>query len=184
MPLGEQLFAKLASQNPLVAVPAYDKSAHAGRGDRAPEALWRAERPSWDVVILEGWCVGFRPIGKDEVQRRWKESIAQEKGTLRKYRLQDLEWLDEQLERYQGLWGKLRALVQVYVLHVLDFFFKADSDLFRDAQDLEYVYDWRIQQEHDLIKLKGTGMSDEQVREFVDSCMFLPLPPDPILISI
>ena len=46
----------------------------------------------------------------------WKESIALGQGTLRKYRLEDLEWLDEQLGRYQALWGKLGALVQVYVL--------------------------------------------------------------------
>lgn len=40
----------------------------------------------------------------------------------------------------------------------------------RDAKELDYVYEWRIQQEHDLIKQKGTGMSDEQVRAFVDGC--------------
>lgn len=46
-----------------------------------------------------------------------------------------------------------------------------DSPFYRDAEDLEYVYEWRIQQEHGLIKLKGSGMTDEQVRAFVDSCM-------------
>ncbi|RPB22807.1 P-loop containing nucleoside triphosphate hydrolase protein [Terfezia boudieri ATCC MYA-4762] len=151
--LGELLFKKLANQDPLVAVPAYDKSAHGGRGDRVPEGLWRKERAPWDVVVLEGWCVGFTPIGRNEVERRWRESIALGKGTLRKHRLADLEWLDEQLMRYQGLWGRLQALVQV------------------DAQNLDYVYEWRLQQEHDLIKLKGAGMSDDQVKAFVDNYM-------------
>ena len=42
-------------------VPVYDKSAHQGRGDRAPRAAWRRVHGPWDVVILEGWMVGFRP---------------------------------------------------------------------------------------------------------------------------
>lgn len=42
-------------------IPVYDKSAHHGRGDRAPRASWRQERGPWDVVILEGWMLGFRP---------------------------------------------------------------------------------------------------------------------------
>jgi D-glycerate 3-kinase len=39
-----------------------------------------------------------------------------------------------------------------------------------DAEDLAYVYDWRLEQEHWLIATKGQGMSDEAVRKFVDGC--------------
>ncbi|KAF8420475.1 P-loop containing nucleoside triphosphate hydrolase protein [Tirmania nivea] len=143
--LGEQLLGKLAGQAPWVAEPAYDKSAHGGRGDRVPEELWREERGPWDVVVLEGWCVGFIPVGRDELARIWGESKALGRGTLGKHRLEDLEWLDGQLQRYQALWRRFGALVQL------------------DAQELEYVYEWRIQQEHDLIKRKGAGMSDDQL---------------------
>ncbi len=46
-------------------VPVYDKSAHGGRGDRAPEAEWRQIEGTLDVVVLEGWMLGFTPVAPD-----------------------------------------------------------------------------------------------------------------------
>lgn len=43
-------------------VPAYDKSAHGGRGDRAPESDWRVVEGPLDVVLVEGWMLGFTPV--------------------------------------------------------------------------------------------------------------------------
>ena len=43
-------------------VPVYDKSAHDGRGDRAPKFLWRRVRGPFDLVIVEGWMLGFTPV--------------------------------------------------------------------------------------------------------------------------
>lgn len=48
-----------------VRVPVYDKSAHGGRGDRAPEAQWRALRGPFDLVLIEGWMLGFAPVAPD-----------------------------------------------------------------------------------------------------------------------
>lgn len=45
-----------------VPVPVYDKSAHGGRGDRAPEAAWRLVEGPLDVVVVEGWMLGFTPV--------------------------------------------------------------------------------------------------------------------------
>jgi len=45
-----------------VSVPVYDKSAHGGRGDRAPEAQWRRVTGPFDLVLLEGWMLGFAPV--------------------------------------------------------------------------------------------------------------------------
>lgn len=42
-----------------VAVPRFDKTAHGGRGDRCPEP--RMVHGPVDCVVLEGWCLGFRP---------------------------------------------------------------------------------------------------------------------------
>ena len=39
---------------------AYDKTAHAGRGDRAPEDRWPTVTGPLDVVLLEGWCWAFQ----------------------------------------------------------------------------------------------------------------------------
>lgn len=46
-------------------VPAYDKSLHAGRGDRLPPEQWPAVPGPVDVVLLEGWMLGFRPLPDD-----------------------------------------------------------------------------------------------------------------------
>lgn len=43
-----------------VDVPIYDKPAHAGRGDRS--ARGQAVRGRQDVVMVEGWMLGFRPV--------------------------------------------------------------------------------------------------------------------------
>ena len=46
-------------------VPRYDKSQHGGRGDRAPEAEWVDVEGPVDVVLLEGWMLGFEPVGAE-----------------------------------------------------------------------------------------------------------------------
>jgi D-glycerate 3-kinase len=43
-------------------VPAYDKSAHRGRGDRAPRQAWRRVTGPLDLVLVEGWMLGFSPV--------------------------------------------------------------------------------------------------------------------------
>ncbi len=43
-------------------VPVYDKSAHGGRGDRAPQDTWRVVDGPLDLVIVEGWMLGFTPV--------------------------------------------------------------------------------------------------------------------------
>ncbi|MFO0674260.1 MAG: hypothetical protein U0235_32385 [Polyangiaceae bacterium] len=61
--LGTRTLAALAALGPgeHVRVPSYDKSAHGGRGDRAPEAKFREVEGPLDFVIVEGWMLGFRP---------------------------------------------------------------------------------------------------------------------------
>lgn len=43
-----------------------------------------------------------------------------------------------------------------------------DGHIGSDAQDTQYVYDWRLQQEAALRASKGRGMTDEQVVRFID----------------
>lgn len=50
-----------------VRVPVYDKSQHGGRGDRAPESAWRDVRGPLDLVIVEGWMLGFEPVSADRL---------------------------------------------------------------------------------------------------------------------
>jgi D-glycerate 3-kinase len=45
-----------------VRIPVYDKSAHEGRGDRTPEAHWPTVHGPFDLVLFEGWMLGFTPV--------------------------------------------------------------------------------------------------------------------------
>lgn len=59
--LGRSTLDALVAGRPAL-LPAYDKSAHAGRGDRAPERTFRRVAERLDFVILDGWMLGFRPV--------------------------------------------------------------------------------------------------------------------------
>ncbi len=61
VPLGASVLTALRDGRD-VAVPRYDKSAHAGRGDRGDEVRWVRDRQ--DVVLLEGWMLGFTPVAQ------------------------------------------------------------------------------------------------------------------------
>ena len=43
-------------------LPAYDKSAWRGRGDRLPKERWRHIDEPFDLVLFEGWMLGFAPL--------------------------------------------------------------------------------------------------------------------------
>ncbi|MFO0614909.1 MAG: hypothetical protein U0414_20135 [Polyangiaceae bacterium] len=59
--LGERVLEALVRQREgTIVVPVYDKSAHGGRGDRASEDRFVRVDAPLDVVILEGWMLGFR----------------------------------------------------------------------------------------------------------------------------
>lgn len=40
----------------------YDKSAYAGRGDRAPRPSWPVVEGPLEVLFFEGWMSGFAPV--------------------------------------------------------------------------------------------------------------------------
>ena len=45
-----------------VRIPRYDKSARGGRGDRAPEEKWEVVSARPEIVLLEGWMLGFEAL--------------------------------------------------------------------------------------------------------------------------
>ncbi|KAI8466130.1 MAG: hypothetical protein J3K34DRAFT_454677 [Monoraphidium minutum] len=48
-----------------VAVPRYDKSAYGGLGDRADPSAWPTVEGPLDIVLFEGWMLGFSPVGPE-----------------------------------------------------------------------------------------------------------------------
>jgi D-glycerate 3-kinase len=51
-------------------VPAYDKTAHGGRGDRVPPGEWPVVHGPLDLVLVEGWCLAFRPVDEASLSDR------------------------------------------------------------------------------------------------------------------
>lgn len=140
-------------------IPSYDKSAYNGQGDRVPEVNWEVAnqkgQPVTKVVILEGWCVGFRALSSIELERKWASAVRQQEqggyhGRLAWNRLVDVEFVNEALKGYDELTDQLDALIHL------------------DAADPQFVYQWREQQEIALRKARGSGMTVEQVKAFVD----------------
>ncbi len=104
--LGERTLRDLRSlkSGKSTRVPVYDKSAHGGRGDRAPEESWREVTGPLDVIILEGWMLGFAPV---------------EEATLPDARLAPSNRALAEYERWTeqvDVWVVLRAQDPEYVL--------------------------------------------------------------------
>ena len=48
-------------------IPSYDKSLRKGRGDRVPLNQWRSITSPVDIILLEGWMLGFTPVENNEI---------------------------------------------------------------------------------------------------------------------
>jgi D-glycerate 3-kinase len=122
-------------------LPAFDKATD----ERKPKGAWRTVEGPFDVVILEGWCVGAVPepperlaVPLNALEREWDG-----KGAWRGY-------VNRQLaEGYQALFGRLDRLV---CLH---------------APSFDVVRGWRWEQEKKLRERTGQGMSETEVGRFV-----------------
>ena len=100
-----------------VSLPVFDKSLFDGAGDRAPEM--RVVRAPVDVVLLEGWCVGFYPVPRAEVEVRWErgvpELVGQEFDMRGFVALEDVLEVNALLGAYVAWWSTLDAIIQVGV---------------------------------------------------------------------
>lgn len=133
-----------------VAVPRYDKAAFDGLGDRAPREHWPRVRKPVDVVLLEGWCLGFRPLADAARLRAVDPNL-----------LPVNEYLRDDFARLYDGGGTLDAFIVIGL---------EGEPLERATQ---IVYEWRVEAERELRRRAhgGGGMSDEQVRIFVDRFM-------------
>ena len=109
--LGLSVLSSLRAGEP-TKIPQYDKSKFGGQGDRVDEKEWKivnkGDEKKICAVVLEGWCVGFRALGKTNVQRRWEEARARlaadnYEGRLAYNRLEDLVFVDKALMQYDTL---------------------------------------------------------------------------------
>ncbi|KAL5483184.1 hypothetical protein ACEPAI_8413 [Sanghuangporus weigelae] len=169
VPLGTKLLQELktinspspgnsvnAGESEGVRLPFFDKSLYGGEGDRVPDA-GAIVRPPLDVVLFEGWCVGFCPSDPAEIKRRFSQRIPDLEGILdlqTSFKEEDILQINENLWEYVRWWEFFDVFVQVKP---------------PDATPYSLIYKWRLQQEHNMKAANGgKGMTDEQVKTFVD----------------
>ncbi|XP_037413788.1 D-glycerate 3-kinase, chloroplastic-like [Triticum dicoccoides] len=58
---------KLTKEGTKMKLPRYDKSAFGGRGDRADPSTWPEVEGPTEVVLFEGWMLGFKPLPNEVV---------------------------------------------------------------------------------------------------------------------
>jgi D-glycerate 3-kinase len=130
-------------------IPSYDKSKFNGHGDRVPKSEWIIAEPPFDLILFEGWCVGFQAIPEEMLEEKRNTS----KLTLKEHQLEHLQFVNTKLRDYSRIWELFDGLVWL------------------SAENINFVYEWRLQQEHAMIAALGTGMTDEQIKNFVDGYM-------------
>jgi D-glycerate 3-kinase len=156
--LAERIFDELRGYDGKgeLKIPSFDKSKFNGEGDRAPQSDWSVITSKPDIVVFEGWCVGFQPVSEAQVEAKYEDARKQTHLTLADHRLSHLLEINENLKRYCETF--MGPQYFDFMIHI-------------DTEDLGNVYHWRLQQEHAMIAKKGTGMSDEGVVAFVKGYM-------------
>ncbi|KAJ1688279.1 hypothetical protein LUZ63_019669 [Rhynchospora breviuscula] len=59
---------KMTKKGMKMKLPRYDKSAFGGRGDRADPSTWPEVEGPVEVVLFEGWMLGFKPLPNEVVK--------------------------------------------------------------------------------------------------------------------
>ena len=145
--LATTIFEKLKRREP-VQIPRYDKSAFDGEGDRCPELQWEHVASS-DIVLFEGWFNGFCSVDSIELPYLMSGPTS----VVQNYPMYHIGEINQRLKAYERIWSEF------------------DKFIYFKTNDINNVYTWREQQEHALIKERGRGMSDDQVRNFVNRYM-------------
>ncbi|KIY50268.1 P-loop containing nucleoside triphosphate hydrolase protein [Fistulina hepatica ATCC 64428] len=160
--LGTRVLNKLREGFEPVELPRFDKSLFAGEGDRLPlDGTGSMITPPVDVVLFEGWCIGFCPVSNSALESTWEGKWKQELTLLKLdpqlAKLEDVVEINDALQQYIPLWRLFNIFVQLQPVHV------------EGTSQYSVIYKWRLEQEHYMKAHNGgKGMSDDQVKKFVD----------------
>ncbi|GAA6063511.1 hypothetical protein JCM10212_004724 [Sporobolomyces blumeae] len=163
----DQLTRASVTTDRVVRVPVFEKHLFDGEGDRVDEQHWVEVDGRVDVVLFEGWMLGFRPVeppaalsaiyalAETDPRRAARDlGLDYDEPFLLQHRREDLEQVNRELAQYDDLWKRVDAFVQL-----------------RPAK-MGYVWEWRLEQEHNMkAKNGGVGMTDEQVKTFISRYM-------------
>ena len=166
--LAQRFFSELAGGpdgKDVILWPAYDKSLNSGQGGRVPEDQWEhvSREPPIDVLLFEGWCLGFQPLSDVEVSEKWNEARMRTHNTGGDFPTTTLA--DHGLDDLLLINDNLRLYCETFMNPS-----RFNGFLHLDTDNIASVYHWRLDQERDLRKHRP-GMSDEEVLEFVKGYM-------------
>ncbi|QSJ16290.1 glycerate kinase [Nostoc sp. UHCC 0702] len=137
--LGLNLLDQIRQRKSPVMVPRFDKSAYSGAGDRTtPEIVTDV-----DIVLFEGWFVGVRPIDSDAFNSPPPPILTDEDQAFARD-------MNRQLHDYLPLWERLDSLIVLY------------------PNNYRYSLSWRKQAEQQMIAAGKSGMTEQQIEEFVN----------------
>lgn len=138
--LGKEVLDNIRAGKLPVHIPRFDKSAFQGMGDRAtPEQI----NQTIDILLFEGWFVGVQPIQETAFQSPPAPIVTE---TDRQFAIDN----NRRLEAYLPLWNRLDGLV---ILSPVDY---------RLSQQ------WRKEAEQKMIAQGKSGMSEEEINQFVE----------------
>ena len=140
------------SSKETVHLPIFDKSLVNGEGDRSSETV--DVTGPLDVFILEGWSMGFFPLSFNDLETRYQSATSQT-SYFSQHSLDALKTLNTYLHEFaEAVYPSFDAFVQI------------------EPTSYEYVFKWRLEQEHHMkAKNGGRGMDDDAVRRFVERYM-------------
>lgn len=153
MALGTRILVELKSSQPKtkITLPVYDKSKHGGQGDRSSDTV--VVTTPLDVVIFEGWCMGFYPVSQAMLRQTYERATSEKNITpapfFTSHLLQSLLQINELLGSYLNWYQYVDAFVQLR------------------PDNLDNVFAWRLQAEHAMKAAGREGMSDDEVHAFV-----------------
>ncbi|CEP10980.1 hypothetical protein [Parasitella parasitica] len=138
-----QSLLKTHTQGEPVPIPVYDKSLHCGQGDRLDKSNWKYPVAPFDIILFEGWMLGFKTLPESSVKQHANLDFDQ------------VNVMNTELNKYED---ELYPYFDIFI-HL-------------SPCKLDQVFQWRLQQEHHMKQTRGVdGLSDEAVRVFVDTYM-------------
>ncbi|PSO49136.1 MAG: glycerate kinase [Cyanobacteria bacterium SW_9_44_58] len=138
--LGKEVLDNIRQEKTPVAIPRFDKSAFQGMGDRAgPEQI----NHKIDILLFEGWFIGVQPIQETAFYSPPAPIVTE---ADRQFAIDN----NRRLEAYLPLWNRLDGLI---ILSPVDY---------RLSQQ------WRRQAEQKRIAQGKSGMSEQEINQFVE----------------
>tara|TARA_Y100001968_G_scaffold327939_1_gene374061 strand:+ start:112 stop:1122 length:1011 start_codon:yes stop_codon:yes gene_type:complete len=122
--------------------PTFDKSLRAGKGDRSGWSELKTK-----VLILEGWFIGCEPVSdlikiNNFSEDKFNMSLSQ---IEKDYRIS----IQDSLLKYSKIWAKFDKVWHLKASHFNNMIL------------------WKTQQEQEMIELKGFGLSDDNLSNFI-----------------